>query len=67
MDQMVEEKMEVQEYGADSCPRKVGPDAFPDSLQSCALRLYDFVLPSSRAPSPRLGCAVLLTMFLRAE
>ena len=34
LDQMGEVKMEVQEYGADSCPREIGPDSFPDPSQS---------------------------------
>ena len=34
LDQMVEVKMEVQEYGANSCPREIGPDSFPDPSQS---------------------------------
>ena len=33
LDPMVEVKMEVQEYGADSCPRETGPDSFPDPSQ----------------------------------
>lgn len=34
LDQMVEVKMEVQEYGADSYPRETGPDPLPDPFQS---------------------------------
>ena len=34
LDQMVEAKMEVQEYGANSCPRETGPGSFPDPSQS---------------------------------
>lgn len=34
LDKMVEVKMEVQEYGADSYPRKTGPDPLPDPFQS---------------------------------